>query len=137
MARKGGLPKKYAKMGFKKGWKAYKATKRKTSTITRSRTRTTTRRRPMARRRKYTRRAKSFAGGAGMKPLIDGAIAGIAAEAGQKFIGGYGAPLGIAAVGMWRRNATLKTIAGMQLGSLIGDKIPMIGGGGSALGGFE
>lgn len=25
-----GLPKKYAKMGFKKGWKAYKASKKKT-----------------------------------------------------------------------------------------------------------
>ncbi len=135
MARKGGLPKKYARMGFKKGWKSYRAAQRR-PTRSRTRTRTVTRRKPMARRR-YARRARRAIGGAGMKPLIDGAIAGIAAEAGQKFIGGYGAPLGIAAVGMWRRNATLKTIAGMQLGSLIGDKIPMIGGNGSALGGFE
>ena len=29
--RKGGLPKKYAKMGFKKGWKAYKASKKSTT----------------------------------------------------------------------------------------------------------
>ena len=34
-----GLPKKYAKMGFKKGWKAYKAQQRKTSTKRRSSTR--------------------------------------------------------------------------------------------------
>ena len=33
---KPGLPKKYAKMGFKKGWKAYKATKRATTQRRRS-----------------------------------------------------------------------------------------------------
>lgn len=56
-----GLPKKYAKMGFKKGWRAYKASKRKTSysapvrrkKVTKSRTRT------MPKKRKTTRRAKT------------------------------------------------------------------------------
>ena len=67
--------------------------------------------------------------------MIDGAMAGIAAEAGQKFIGAYGAPIGIGAVGMIRKNATLKTIAGLQMGSMIGDMLPVIGGGGSSLNG--
>jgi len=79
-------------------------------------------------------RRRSAAGG-GMKPFIDGAMAGIAAEAGQKFIGAYGAPLGIGAVGFIRKNPTLKTIAGLQAGAMIGDMLPVIGGGGSALGG--
>ena len=52
MARKG-LPKKYAKMGFKRGWRAFKAAKRKRSTSrTRKRTsiRASPKRRNMARR---------------------------------------------------------------------------------------
>ena len=52
MARKG-LPKKYAKMGFKRGWRAFKAAKRKRST-SRTRKRTPIRaspRRNMARRK--------------------------------------------------------------------------------------
>jgi len=70
-----------------------------------------------------------------MKPIIDGALAGIGAEAAQKFLGSYGAPVAIGAVGIWKKNATLKTIAGLQAGSIIGDMLPMIGGGGSAIGG--
>jgi len=69
---------------------------------------------------------------------MDGAIGGIAAEAGQKFLGGYGGALGTLAAGYFRKNATLKTIGGYQLGSMLGDKIPMIGGGGTVAGGaFE
>jgi len=75
------------------------------------------------------------AGGGSMKPLIDGAIAGVAAEAAQKFIGSYGAPIAVGAIGIYRKNATLKTIAGLQAGSIIGDMLPVIGGGGSAIGG--
>jgi hypothetical protein len=70
-----------------------------------------------------------------MKPFIDGAMAGIAAEAGQKFLGKYGAPLGVGAVAIFTHNSTLKTIAGLQAGSVIGDMLPIIGGGGSAIGG--
>jgi len=49
---KSGLPKKYAKMGFKKGWKAYKLTK---TTKRKAPMRTTT----MAKRRKRTNRPKA------------------------------------------------------------------------------
>jgi len=70
-----------------------------------------------------------------MKPLINGAMAGVAAEAGQKFLGQYGVPLGVGAVGFLKNDSTLKTIAGLQIGSIIGDMIPYIGGGGSTMGG--
>jgi len=101
MARTG-LPKKYAKMGFKRGWKAYKASKRRT-TSTRRRTpvkRTYRRKRPMARRRSYRRTARrAYTARGGMKPILDGVIGGIAAEAGQKFIGGYGGAIGTLGAG--------------------------------------
>ena len=53
--RKPGLPKKYAKMGFKRGWAAYKKSRRGTK----RRSSTTTRRRSPRR----TRRAKPIKGG--------------------------------------------------------------------------
>ena len=58
-----GLPKKYAKMGFKKGWAAYKKAKRKSSTTRRKPTKRKTapkrRRSTVARRkRSYSRRKK-------------------------------------------------------------------------------
>jgi len=91
-------------------------------------------------RRRYVRRAatrarRTYNRTGGFKPIIDGAIAGVAAEVGQKFLGNWGAPVGIGAVGMFTKNNTLKTIAGLQVGSIVGDMIPFISGGGSALGG--
>jgi len=135
MARQG-LPKKYAKMGFKKGWAAYKKTKRTTRTTSRRKPRQV--KRTMARRR-YKRAARRVYGArGGIKPIMDGAIGGIAAEAGQKFLGGYGGALGTIAAGYFMKNATLKTIGGYQLGSMLGDQIPGIGGGGTVAGGaFE
>ena len=132
MARKG-LPKKYAKMGFKKGWQMYRKARR-----TPVRRKTTRRKgRTMARRRTYRRTAKrAYTARGGMKPIIDGLIGGVAAEAGQKFLGGYGGALGTTAAGYFLKNSTLKTIGGFQLGSMLGDQLPVIGGGGK-VGGFE
>jgi len=132
MARKG-LPKKYAKMGFKKGWAAYKKARR-----TPVKRKTTRRKgRTMARRRTYRRKARrAYTARGGMKPIIDGVIGGVAAEAGQKFLGGYGGALGTTAAGYFLKNSTLKTIGGFQLGSMLGDQLPVIGGGGK-VGGFE
>ena len=48
---KAGLPKKYAKMGFKKGWRAYKASKRKTRRKTRTVRRSNPRRKPKAKKK--------------------------------------------------------------------------------------
>ena len=78
----------------------------------------------------YTRRK-----GTTLKPVINGVIAGVAAEAGQKFLGKYGVPLGVGITGYFTNDNTLKTIAGLQAGSIIGDMLPVIGGGGSAIGG--
>jgi len=130
MARKG-LPKKYAKMGFKKGWAAYKKAQRSPPKRRRS-TASKRRSQPMARRRNYRRTARrAYTARGGMKPIIDGVIGGIAAEAGQKFLPGYGGALGTTAAGYFMKNSTLKTIGGFQLGSMLGDMLPVIGGGGS------
>ena len=88
----------------------------------------------MARRR--TTRRRSSAGG-GIKPMMAGFVGGIASEAGQKFLGGYGAGIATLGVGYFMKNNTLKTLGAFQLGSAIGDQLPMIGGGGSVMGGFE
>jgi len=134
MAKRKGLPKKYAKMGFKKGWAAYKkvrgTTRRKPTTRGKTRVRRTGRK-TMA-KRKYTRRSNS------MGPIINGVLGGIAAEAGQKLGGGLGAGAATLAVGYLMKNATLKTVGAYQLGSYLGDQLPVIGGGGSVAGGaFE
>jgi len=50
-----GLPKKYAKMGFKKGWKAYKALKSKAPKATRKKTATKAK---MAEKRKSYKKSK-------------------------------------------------------------------------------
>jgi len=95
----------------------------------------------MARRRSRTRtrtrikRVYSSRKGSNFKPIVNGLMAGIAAEAGQKFLGKYGVPLGVGVVGYFMKDNTLKTIAGLQAGSVIGDMLPVIGGGGSAIGG--
>jgi len=94
----------------------------------------------MAKRRRsrvYTRvkRVYSSRKGTNFKPIVNGLMAGIAAEAGQKVLGKYGVPLGVGVVGYLMKDNTLKTIAGMQAGSVIGDMLPVIGGGGSAIGG--
>ena len=75
-----GLPKKYAKMGFAKGWKAYRASKR-----SRPKTKTKTKSRTMAKRKTYRRRGSSkkftdiLIGGAGAaitSSMIPGGAAG-------------------------------------------------------------
>jgi len=79
-----GLPKRYAKMGFKKGWKAFKRAKKSYSKPKR---RTATRKRKkrrkvrtMARRKKYKRR---YSRGTNPTKMIMG---GIAYGAGREYI---------------------------------------------------
>lgn len=55
-----GLPKKYAKMGFKKGWAAYKRTKR-TKRSSARKPKTKTRRVKSMAKRKYYKKAKRYA----------------------------------------------------------------------------
>lgn len=134
MASKG-LPKKYAKMGFKRGWAAYKKAQR-TPTRKRSVAATNRRVKTTARRRRSYRRTarRAYTARGGMKPIMDGAIGGVAAEAGQKYLGAIGAAGGTIAAGYLLKNNTLKTLGGYQLGSYLGDQLPVIGGGGSVAG---
>jgi hypothetical protein len=127
MAKRKGLPKKYAKMGFKRGWAAYKRSKRAPT----RRTYAAPKRKrvyKMARRKKYYRYARS--GGGKMKQVIDGVLVG----AGTQFLNGkipYSQPLVTLGVGIFRNNSTLKTLGGVQLGSaLLGGVFGGNGGGG-------
>jgi len=116
MARKG-LPRKYAKMGFKRGWAAYKRTKR--SPARRSYAPKRTKVRTMARRRsykKYYRKARTFGGG--MKPVIDGLMVGAATG----FLRGkipYADPIATLGIGYFRNNPTLKVLGGVELGEAL------------------
>jgi len=125
-----GLPRKYAKMGFKRGWAAYKRSKR-SRTPTRRRS-YNVRTRPMARRRRsYTRSRKVYrrarTGGGSFKPIIDGIIVGAAGS----FLRGripYSDALIPLGVGYFRNNTTLKTIGAMNLGQQL---LGTVGVGGS------
>lgn len=104
MGKRKGLPKKYAKMGFKRGWAAYKKTKGKPA---RTYTKPVTRRRkkPMA-KKKYYRRSKNFLTS---KTAMDGFISELGTFAVRKVFGGApiyeaGVQLGI---GFIRKNNTL------------------------------
>ena len=90
MARPG-LPKKYAKMGFKRGWRAFKAAKRKRS----SPKRRTSRRATNPKRRSTMRRRKTF-----NIPLIQ-SVAGIAM-------------LGIASKGVSQKSALEHPVASIE-----------------------
>lgn len=76
-----GLPRKYAKMGFAKGWRAYKSSKKTTKTTAK-----TAGSAKMARRRyrKLARRSRrsssSMGGGSVMKMALGGAVYGIVRE---------------------------------------------------------
>jgi len=101
----------------------------------------------MARRRSYRRTRTVYrtarrsyrkaSRGGSFKPIIDGALGGIAGNIGSKYLGSWGSALGYLAVGMWRKNSTLSTLGGVNLGAQIGSMIPFIGGnGGTSNGGF-
>lgn len=109
MAKKTGLPKKYAKMGFKRGWRAYKASLRgRRSPTIRAKS-------PIRRRRKYSmaKRKKSYGRRAKMSLMSKTAIDGYMAQGGKflvrKVIGG--GPIFEAAIdvglGVFRNNNTL------------------------------
>lgn len=106
MARKG-LPKKYAKMGFKRGWREYKKTLKRPTTKRRTYARPPARRRKgnMA-RRKYVRRAKKSIM---TKPFIDGVMSSGGKMLVRKVFGGgpiYEAGIDIG-LGLFRHNKTL------------------------------
>lgn len=85
-----------------------------------ARRRAAPRRRRSSSGRSIIRRARGMArGGGGFGPVIQGVIAGIASQVGQKFLPGYGGPLGVGAAGYFTGNQTLLTLAGMQASALL------------------
>lgn len=130
MARKG-LPRKYAKMGFKRGWAAYKRTKRPARAAP-ARRKTYRRKPTMARRRSYRKvYRKARSGGGSYKPIIDGVLAGAAGGFASNYLGGYGQPIATLGIGYFRNNTTLKTLGAMQVGALLASNF---GGGGGGIG---
>ena len=73
-----GLPKKYAKMGFKKGWAAYKRSKSSTTTPTRRKSSSIKRRtnKQMARKKRKTYRRTTSSGFKPVQVLIGGGAYG-------------------------------------------------------------
>ena len=70
-------------------------------------------------RRTYRRARGILGGSSGFGAIIQGAAAGIASQVGQKFLPGYGGPLGVGAVGWFTKNPTLMTLTGMQLSAML------------------
>jgi hypothetical protein len=58
-------------------------------------------------------------GSGGFGAAVQGAMAGLASQVGQRFLPGYGGPLGVGAVGYFTKNQTLMTLAGLQASALI------------------
>jgi len=131
-----GLPKKYAKMGFKKGWRAYKASKR--TGVKRRRTYA----KPARRRtykRSYAKKAKKRSGNMNMNfggGLGKGIAVGVAAGVVNKFI-----PINIAGAdliiaGMLMKDKTIQKIGAVTLGrSISGSMTGLLGGGSVGNGG--
>ena len=116
-----GLPKKYAKMGFKKGWKEYKASKctsrGRTVAPVRRATNMARRRRSYPRARRSVSRARGFGGGGIIGNVLDGVIVGaVQGMIPNDALFGYGDSLVPIGVGWFRKNKTLQTIGGYQLG---------------------
>jgi hypothetical protein len=65
------------------------------------------------------RRAVSSAAGGKFGPIIAGVAAGLASQVGNRFLPGYGGPLGMGAVGYFTNNPTLLTMTGLSLSNMI------------------
>ena len=96
-------------------------------------------RRKRAPKRRYTRARKVYSrargSGGKFKAILDGAIAGAGGQVASSFIGQWGQPLAFGAVGYFRNNPTLKTLAGVAIGEQIGAMLPFGGNAGNGNGG--
>lgn len=123
-----GLPKKYAKMGFKKGWAAYKKTKR-TST-----------RKPSGKRKSTKTKAKSkgsvkntnfnFGGGLGK-----GIAVGVAAGVVNKFIPVNIAGADLIIAGIIMKDSTVQKLGAITLGRNLASSFTGLAIGGNGNGG--
>ena len=79
---------------------------------------------------------RGISSGGGLGSFIQGAMAGLASQVGQKFLPGYGGPLAVGGVGYFTKNQTLLTLSGMQasalipMGGILGTTAASNGGGG-------
>ncbi len=137
MAKQRGLPKRFAKMGFKRGWAVYKRSK-KAPTRRRSTTRRAApkRRYSMARRKRtYRRRSNGALGGLNTNAMMKGVIAGAGATLIKKYLNvPYADDLAVLGVGIFMKDKTLQTIGAVGLGS---DLVAgFTGGNGGGTGGY-
>lgn len=82
----------------------------------------------------YRKKAKTYARGGGLgglvtKPIIDGLLAGGIGQLASKWIGLWGHPAATLGVGIWQNNSTLKTEGAREIGAMLAQQIPFIGGG--------
>lgn len=83
---------------------------------------------------RYKQKAKGYARGGGLgglitKPIIDGLIAGGLGQFASKYIGLWGHPAATLGVGIWQNNSTLKTEGAREIGAMIAQQLPVVGGG--------
>lgn len=83
-------------------------------------------------RRIYTR---ARTGGGGLKPIIDGFIAGAGGQILSKWLGTWGHPVATLGVGYFRNNVTLKTEGARELGAMAVGQL--VGGTSAGGGNFE
>jgi hypothetical protein len=69
--------------------------------------------------------------------MLDGALAGAGGSILSGFIGPWGQPIAYGAVGYFRNNSTLQTLAGVSVGQQIGQILPFGNGGNGAVGGVR
>lgn len=72
---------------------------------------------------------KGILGGIATKPIIDGLLAGGLGQLASKWIGLWGHPVATLGVGLWQNNSTLKTEGAREIGAMLAQQIPFIGGG--------
>ena len=84
--------------------------------------------------KKTYRKARNFGGG--MKPVIDGMLAGAAGGIATKFLGNYGHPVATLGIGFFRNNAILKTEGARELGAMFVSQFVGNGNGSNGGGGI-
>lgn len=87
----------------------------------------------MARRRSSRRSSSRRFGGVSQSSILNGAMGGAAANVAARYIGPtYGPAVGLAAVGIFRKEPTLQLMAGVSIGSALANGIALPGASGSA-----
>lgn len=86
----------------------------------------------MGRARRYASRARNFSprsrGGFNTNNILNGALGGAAATVGAQYLGPtYGPAAGLMAVGWFRKDPVLQTMAGVAIGSQLGGMLSLPG----------